>query len=84
MGMPDPTEPTERLDDARLAAALLECVGELDDETRTAVLLRYQQGFTFEEIAEMCNEMPNAVHARVTAALPKLRDCVETRTGGKV
>jgi len=82
--MPDPTEPVRRIDDASLAAALLECVSELDDETRTAILLRYQQGFTFEEIAEMCNDKPGAVHARVTAALPRLRDCVETRTGGKV
>ena len=82
--MPDPTDPDGRLDDASLAAALLECVGELDDDTRTAVLLRYQQGFTFEEIAQMCNEPPDTVHARVTAALPWLHECVETRTGGKV
>jgi RNA polymerase sigma factor (sigma-70 family) len=82
---PDPTEePGERLDDERLRAALVECVRELDDHMRTIVLLRYQQGFTVEEIAEMCDEKPAIVHAHVTRVLPRLRACIETRTGGKV
>jgi RNA polymerase sigma-70 factor, ECF subfamily len=82
---PDPVpDPGQRLDDARLAQALIECVCELDEYTRTVVLLRYQQGFTFEEIAEICGERPGTLQARVTRALPLLRRCVEARTGGKV
>lgn len=82
---PDPTpQPGQRIDDARLIDALVECVGRLDVDTRTLVLLRYQQGFSFEEIAEICHEKPGTLQARVTRALPRLRRCIEARTGGKV
>jgi RNA polymerase sigma-70 factor, ECF subfamily len=82
---PDPTpQPGQRIDDARLLEALVECVGNLDTHTRTIVLLRYQQGFTFEEISDICKEKPGTLQARVTRALPRLRKCIEARTGGKV
>jgi RNA polymerase sigma-70 factor, ECF subfamily len=82
---PDPTpQPGQRIDDARLLEALVECVSKLDEQTRTIVLLRYQQGFTFEEISEICKEKPGTLQARVTRALPRLRRCIEARTGGKV
>jgi RNA polymerase sigma-70 factor, ECF subfamily len=82
---PDPTpQPGQRIDDARLFDALVECVSLLDEHTRTIVLLRYQQGFTFEEISEICKEKPGTLQARVTRALPRLRRCIEARTGGKV
>lgn len=80
---PDP-DPGDRIDDARLLKALVECVDQLGEQLRTVVLLRYQQGFTFEEIAEICGEKPGTLQARVTRALPILRRCVEARTGGKV
>lgn len=82
---PDPTaEPGERIDDARLIQALVSCVSELDEAMRTAVLLRYQQGFTFEEMAIICNEKPGTLQARVTRALRVLRTLVEARTGDKL
>ena len=73
----------EMLDDARLGQALIHCLHRLADKVREAVQLRYQ-GMSFEEIAEMSNEKANTVQARVTRALPVLRECIEKRTGGRV
>lgn len=82
---PDPNPPPwERLDDARLYEALAACCSELGEHLRTAVLLRYQQGFTFEDMAEVCGEKPGTLQARVARALPKLRACIEARTGGRL
>lgn len=82
---PDPRpRPDERIDDARLRAALVSCLEQLGEHVRTAVLLRFQQGFSFEEMAEVCSEKPGTLQARVTRALPALRECIEGRTGGSV
>jgi RNA polymerase sigma-70 factor (ECF subfamily) len=74
--------PGERLDDARLREALLGCLGRLRPAVLTAVLLRFQQGFSFEEMATMCDEKPGTLQAQVARALPVLRLCIESRTGG--
>ena len=82
-GVPDPhPSPGDSLDDARLHAALLACVELLTPRVRSALLLRFQQGFSFEAMAEMCNEKPGTLQAQVTRALPVLRTCIERRTGG--
>lgn len=79
----DPTpSPDERLDDARLREALAECVKALAPEIREAVLLRYQQGLTFEDMAEIYLEKPSTLQARVARAVDKLRVCIARRTGG--
>jgi RNA polymerase sigma-70 factor (ECF subfamily) len=81
----DPAPPVgESLDDARLRAALMQCLDELRAPVRTAVVLRFQQGFTFDELGEVCHEKPGTVQAQVARALPMLRDCIERRTGGLV
>src|SRR5439155_24662434 len=81
---PDPgPAPGERLDDARLGEVLAECLDELDEKARTALLLRYQQGFTFEQIAEICGEKPGTLQVRVSRALPVLRARLCLRTGGR-
>ena len=78
---PDPSPlPWELIDEALLGTALVACVGELPERTREAVLLRYQQGFTFEEMAEICREKAGTLQARVTRALHTLRTCIEART----
>jgi RNA polymerase sigma-70 factor (ECF subfamily) len=74
----------EAIDDARLCEALVACVGKLGEHMRTAVLLRFQQGFTFEQMAEVCGEKPGTLQARVVRALPRLRECIEARTGGRL
>lgn len=76
--------PADTLDDVQLHRALIDCVDKLTDSTRAAVLLRFQQGFTFEEMAKICDERPGTLQAKVTRALPILRDCIEATTGGAV
>ena len=82
---PDPSPPPgERLDEARLQHALIECLRKLGDHVRGTLVLRYQQGFTFEELAVMFGEKPGTLQARVMRSLPVLRACFEAKTGGKV
>ncbi len=76
--LPDPRpSPGEGLDDAQLQAALVTCLAALDEPARAAVLLRYQQGLTYEEMAEVCGEKAGTLQARVSRALRKLRDRLE-------
>jgi len=73
--------PPDWLDDARLHAAMIACVDELDEPTRTNVLLRYQQGLSYEEMAEISGENPGTLQTRVARALRRLRDLIEKRMG---
>jgi RNA polymerase sigma-70 factor, ECF subfamily len=72
----------DRIDDVRLRDALTACLDELGEHVRTAVLLRYQQGFSYEDMSSVCREKAGTLQARVVRALPVLRRCIETRTGG--
>jgi RNA polymerase sigma-70 factor (ECF subfamily) len=72
----------QRIDDQRLHAALLDCVDQLSPDARSAVLLRFQQGFTFDALGRILNKRPGTLQAAVTRALPVLRECIESRTGG--
>ncbi|MEO7730735.1 MAG: sigma-70 family RNA polymerase sigma factor [Kofleriaceae bacterium] len=76
--------PGESIDDVRLQDALTACLEQLREAIRTPLLLRFQQGFTFEDMAEICREKPGTLQAKVTRALPVLRTCIEQRTGGAV
>lgn len=76
--------PGERIDDARLCATLVRCLDEVSPETRTAILLRYHEDFTFEDMAAVCDEKAGTLQARVARALPALRACIESRTGARV
>jgi RNA polymerase sigma-70 factor (ECF subfamily) len=55
------------------AQALSACLARLDPEVRIAVLLRYQDGLSYEEMAKICNARPATLQARVARALPRLR-----------
>ena len=72
----------DAIDDRRLHEALVASLAELDEHVRTAVLLRYQQGFTFEEMAEVCGEKAGTLHARVTRAIQLLRAGIEAHLEG--
>lgn len=75
--LPDPRPwPDELLDEQRVREAVREALDELDERTRTAVLLRYQQGFTFEAMAEICGEKACTLQARVARAMPRLQALV--------
>ena len=69
----------ERISQAELAAALERCLEELAPAVKSAVLLRYREGFRFEEMAGMAGEKPGTLQARVARALPVLRKCLERR-----
>jgi len=71
--------PAEALDDARLHQALAAAVAELPADVRSALLLRYQQGFSFAEMATICGEQASTLSARVKRALPVLRRKIEVR-----
>jgi RNA polymerase sigma-70 factor, ECF subfamily len=80
--IPDPRpSPGERMDDVRLREALVACLQRLAPHVLTALLLRFQQGFTFEEMADACHEKPGTLQAQVARAMPALRTCIETHTG---
>lgn len=59
--------------------ALNACLEQLDAHVREAVLLRFNLGFSYPEIAAICHERPPALQARVTRALPVLRRCLQSK-----
>ena len=82
---PDPSPPPgERLDEARLQQAMIDCLRKLGEHARGTLVLRYQQGLTFDELGAVFGEKPGTLQARVMRALPVLRACIEAKTGGKV
>jgi RNA polymerase sigma-70 factor (ECF subfamily) len=53
---------------------ILKAVDTLDESSREAVLLRFTEGWTPAEIAELHNESANAVSVRLNRAIKKLQD----------
>lgn len=77
---PDPRpQPDESVDATRLQAALVASLDDLREPVRKAVVLRYHEGFTFEQIAKECGDTPGTHHARVMRALRRLRAGIESR-----
>lgn len=73
---PEPP-PDERLGQGALDRAIADCLARLEPHIRMAVVLRYQEGFPYDEIAEIARERPGTVQARVARAMPALRRCLE-------
>jgi RNA polymerase sigma factor (sigma-70 family) len=59
--------------------ALNECLTSLNPRVRSAVVLRYMEDFTYEEMARICHERPGTMQARVARALPVLRRCLDRK-----
>ncbi|HEV8582923.1 MAG TPA: RNA polymerase sigma factor [Thermoanaerobaculia bacterium] len=80
---PDQPEPgdsvEDRLAERSRAQALESCLRTLNPRIRTAVLLRYQQGLSYPEIARISDEKAPALQLRVARALPVLRRCLEEK-----
>lgn len=53
---------------------VLQAVHELDEPSREVVLLRFTEGWTPAEIAELRNESANAVSVRLNRAIKKLQE----------
>jgi RNA polymerase sigma factor (sigma-70 family) len=60
-------------------AAVRRCLGELAPHIRSAVLLRFQEGFSYEQMAGRLRERAPTLQARVARALPGLRRCLEAQ-----
>jgi RNA polymerase sigma-70 factor (ECF subfamily) len=73
------TELPARVDQPRRLRALAECLQQLTPEARAAVLMRFQQAMSYEQIARASGDRPVTLHARVTRALPVLRRCLERK-----
>ena len=78
-----PDEPVETLDLAReldrprIARVLEHCLQKLAPAAREAVLLRYQQELSYDEVGQVTGERAGTLQQRVARALPVLRRCVE-------
>ena len=79
--LPDVIDPAAGADAGVRAAELERALMELPPKVRIAVLLRYQDGLSYEEMAEVCGERAPTLQARVARALPRLRLCLEPRGG---
>lgn len=75
----DEPEPGDELDRRRIAHLLEGCLSTLAPAAREAVLLRYHQELSYDEVAEITGERPGTLQQRVARALPVLRKCVEAR-----
>lgn len=73
----------QRFATAELAAALGHCLDELAPAVRDAVLLRYREGFQYDEMSDLCGDKAGTLQQRVARALPVLRRCLERRLGSQ-
>ncbi|WP_050430155.1 RNA polymerase sigma factor [Chondromyces crocatus] len=58
-------------------AKLAECLDELSYPVRMAVILRFQEGFSYEEMSRICGERSATLKMRVARSMPVLRKCLE-------
>lgn len=75
----DDTELGDQLDRSRTARLLADCLATLAPAAREAVVLRYQQELSYDEVAEITGDRPGTLQQRVSRALPVLRKCIEAR-----
>jgi RNA polymerase sigma factor (sigma-70 family) len=77
-GSIDPTPSADaRMSKQELVAALEQCLRRLSPAVRTVVLLRFVEGFSYDEIARVCDERAGTLRTWVARAMPVLRRCVE-------
>ena len=67
----------EQLGAGAVGRAINDCLQHLPPHIRMAVVLRYQEGFPYDEIARIARDRPGTVQARVARAIPALRRCLE-------
>jgi len=71
--------PIEHVDRARLTAALEACLKRLSPDVRATVLLRFQTGSSYEELAAPLAATADTLQVRVARALQALRRCLEKK-----
>ncbi len=75
--LPEAADVGPRADDqlsaVGVASALEAALDELKPRVRIAVLLRFREDMSYQEMAEVCGERPATLQARVARAMPRLR-----------
>jgi len=71
--------PIDHVDRAQVIAALEECLKRLSPDVRATVLLRFQTGATYEELAARLAATADTLQVRVARALPVLRRCLKRK-----
>jgi len=71
--------PVEHVDRARLTAALEACLKRLSPDVRATVLMRFQTGSSYEELAAPLAATADTLQVRVARALQALRRCLEKK-----
>ncbi len=72
-------EISETVEISHRTTALAACVQQLAPHARVAVLLRYEEGLPYAEIARMSRETAAALQTRVARALIALRACLKKK-----
>jgi len=67
----------ERMSDSQVRAALEHCLAALAPELRMVLLLRFQEGFGYDDIARITRLRNETLRARISRAMPALRACIE-------
>lgn len=70
---------SDRAESRSLRTALAHCLEKLAPRIRTAVLLRYQNEMSYRDMAEVCEEQPATLQARVSRAMPVLKRCLRSQ-----
>ncbi len=79
----DPAEgPEDQLHQQRLREVIAESLAHLSGPARTAILLRFQAGLSYEEMAVVLEEKSDTLHARVARAMSVLRRHLERKGWG--
>ncbi len=69
----------ETLEEVAQSEKMTRALQTLKPDVRIAVLLRYREEMSFEQMSEICGERPATLQARVARALPKLRRALEAK-----
>jgi RNA polymerase sigma-70 factor (ECF subfamily) len=77
------TELVGEEDGAALAAALKECLKQLEDKPKQALDLQYQEGMQRVEIAATLGMTDDGVKTLLRRTKARLRKCMEIRIGGE-
>ena len=78
---PQPS-PAERLDHLRSAQVVVEALDHLDPTSREVIMMRFQGGLSYGEIAQVLQIRSSALQMRVSRALRVLRSVLEARCAG--
>jgi RNA polymerase sigma-70 factor (ECF subfamily) len=75
----DDHDPDRDLDRSRMMGVLAACLARLAPVAREAVVLRYEEELSFDEIAAILGGRSGALQQRVSRALPVLRGYIEAQ-----